>query len=134
MIQFYFLSIFFNLIAGYILISGDESGPLEVRPGLSLNDETLRLIVGILCMVTGVLKLLSSIEGDLPVLGDIIPAVVGFAGGFILVFEYYRGRVGVESDNTESFKQMLVRNKKIVGAAAIVIALLHFLFPKVLLL
>ncbi|MDR2619116.1 MAG: hypothetical protein LBC62_09625 [Treponema sp.] len=134
MIQFYFLSIFFNVLAGYILVSGDESGPLEVRPGLSLNDEAVRLILGILCMVTGVLKLLSSVEGDLPVLGDIIPALVGFAAGFVLVFEYYRGRAGVESGGAESFNLMLVRNKKIVGAAAIITAALHFLFPKVLLL
>jgi hypothetical protein len=85
-------------------------------------------------MATGVLKLLSSVEGDLPVLGDIIPALVGFTAGFVLVFEYYRGRAGSESGNSESISQMLVRNKKIIGAAAIIIAALHFLFPKVLLL
>jgi uncharacterized membrane-anchored protein len=134
MIQFYFLSIFFNALAGYVLISGEDNGPLEIRPGFSLNDETVRLMLGILSMLTGILKLLSSVEGDLPVLGDIIPAVVGFVSGFTLVFEYYRGRTSVEGGSPETINQVLVRNKKIIGLIAIAAAALHFLFPKVLLL
>jgi uncharacterized membrane-anchored protein len=134
MIQFYFLSILFNALTGYVLISDEGSRPLEIRPGFSLGDETVRLVLGILSMVVGVLKLLSSVEGDLPVLGDIIPAVVGFISGFILVLEYYRERARAEDVNPETINQVLVRNKKIIGFAAIITAALHFLFPTVLLL
>ncbi|GHU68230.1 hypothetical protein FACS189447_10710 [Spirochaetia bacterium] len=134
MIQFYFLSIFLNVLTGYILISNDDADPLEIRPGFSLKDETVKLILGILSMVTGVLKLLSAIEGDLPVLGDIIPAVSGFFAGFILLIEYYRYHENKDSEEGENFSLMLIHNKKIVGYIAIAAAILHFLFPKVLLL
>ncbi|AEF80669.1 hypothetical protein [Leadbettera azotonutricia] len=134
MIQFYFLSIFFNVLAGYILISNDDADSLEIRPGFSLKDETVKLVIGILGMVTGILKLLSSVEGDLPVIGDLIPAVVGFFTGFILVIEYYKGHANIGVEEGESFSHVLIRNKKIVGYVAIAVASLHFLFPKVLLL
>jgi hypothetical protein len=134
MIQFYFLSIFFNVLAGYILISNDDADTLEIRPGFSLKDETVKLTLGILGMVTGILKLLSPIEGDLPILGDIIPAVIGFFAGFILVIEYYKGHASIESEDGEGFGQTLIRNKKIIGYVAIAVAALHFQFPTVLLL
>jgi hypothetical protein len=134
MIQFYFLSIFFNVLVGYILITGEEGNSFEIRPGFSLKDETVRLVIGILGMATGILKLLSSVEGDLPVLGDIIPAVVGFGAGFVLVFEYYRGHASLDDEKGESINQALIRNKKIIGIAAMAVAALHFLFPTVLLL
>ena len=142
MVQFYFLSIVLNALAGYILISGDESGVLEFKGGFSLKDETFRLIVGILSVITGLLKLLSVIEGDVPVLGDLVPALAGFLSGFILIFEYYRNRSSLEksvdaeseSEYSERIDRILVRNKKIIGVAALAAAVLHFLFPKVLLL
>jgi hypothetical protein len=134
MIQFYFLSIFFNVLVGYILITGEEGNPLQIRPGFSLRDETARLVVGILAMATGILKLLSSVEGDLPVLGDIIPAVAGFGAGFVLVFEYYRNHASLNDEKGESINQVLVRNKRIIGIIAMAAAALHFLFPTVLLL
>ena len=136
MIQIYFLSIFLNVLAGYILISEDEKNTLEIKPSFFLKDETVRLVLGILSMITGVLKLLSPVEGDLPILGDIIPAAAGFASGFILVFEYYKNRATIikEPEEKAALNVILVRNKKIIGYTAIVVAILHFLFPKVLLL
>jgi purine-cytosine permease-like protein len=134
MIQFYFLSIFFNVLAGYVLVSDDDGGALEIKPGFSLKDETAKLVLGILSMATGVLKLLSSVEGDLPVVGDIIPAVTGFAAGFVLVFEYYKNRRSFDDDGPESVGDLLNKNKKILGFLALISAALHFLFPKVLLL
>lgn len=134
MIQIYFLSIFFNVLAGYTLVSEDDKNALEIRPGFSLKDETTRLILGILSMVTGVLKLLSSVDGDIPILGDLFPAAAGFAAGFILVYSYYRNRntVDQEKENRETFVQILLKNKKIIGFIAIAAAALHFLFPRVL--
>jgi len=135
MLQFYFLSIALNVLAGYILITGDEGGVLEFKSGFSLKDETFRFVVGILSVVTGLLKILSPIEGDVPVVGDLIPAITGLVCGFILIFEYYRNRSSLEaSEHTERVDRILVSNKKIIGVAALVVAVLHFLFPKVLLL
>ena len=135
MLQFYFLSIVLNALSGYILITPDEGGVLEFKKGFSLKDETFKLVVGILSAVIGVLKLLSAVEGDVPVIGDLIPALSGFLCGFILIIEYYRGRSSIAiSEQTEKVNRLLVSNKKIIGVIALIAAALHFLFPKVLLL
>ena len=135
MIQFYFLSIVINALAGYIFIAGDEGGVLEFKSGLSLKDETVRLVLGILSVITGLFKILSPVEGNVPVVGDLIPALVGFVCGFILIFEYYRNRMSVNNpEQSEKIDRILVSNKKIIGIVAIAAAALHFLFPRVLLL
>ncbi|MDR1059440.1 MAG: hypothetical protein LBL43_07805 [Treponema sp.] len=132
MIQLYFLSIFLNAIAGFVLVSGD--GDMEIRTGLSFNNETLRLVLGILSMIVGVLKLLSATEGDIPVLGDLIPALTGFIAGFILIYVYYREHSTLEPEKTAAVTAVLLDHKKIIGFIAMIVGALHFLFPKVLLL
>ena len=143
MVQFYFLSIVLNCLAGYILIQGDENEDLELKGGFSkdqslgsiLKSETFRLVVGILSVVTGLLKILSVTDGDVPVIGDLVPALMGFLTGFILIFEFYRSRSSLEdSEQSEKINRILVSNKRIIGFAALIAAVLHFLFPRVMLL
>jgi uncharacterized membrane protein HdeD (DUF308 family) len=131
MIQIYFLSIFFFLFTGYTLISEDEKEAIEIRPGLSLKDEKVRLILGFLCMICGVLKLLSPI-GDIYILGDLVPAAVGFIAGLILVIQNYRSRSGIAEPKETSFSKILLLNRKIIGFIAIAVAAVHFLLPGVL--
>ena len=134
MLQFYFLSVFFNALAGYLLFFEDDDFP-EFKNGFSFRDKSFKFIVGILCALTGFLKLLSPIEGDVPVVGDLIPAIAGLLCGFILVFEYYRSRSSVEeTEQTEKIGVILVGNRKIIGLAALIAAALHFIFPRLLLL
>jgi hypothetical protein len=128
------LSVFLNALCGYALINSEDQGVLGIKGGFSMSDETVRLVLGILAMVTGLLKLLSSVEGDLPVLGDLIPAIAGFLAGFALIFEYYRSHTTVETEQAERIEGILSRNRKVIGFLAIIAAALHFLFPKVLLL
>ena len=135
MLQFYFLSIVINAIVGYIHLTGDDEGVLELGGRFSLKDETSKLVLGILSVLTGLFKVLSPIEGDLPVLGDLLPAATGILGGFILIFEYYKNRSSLDdSEETEKIGHVLVVNKKIIGVVCLITAVLHFLFPKVLLL
>ena len=132
MVQFYFLSIVLNALAGYILITGDNGGSLEFTSRFSLNDETARLLVGILSILTGFMKLLSPFEGSVPVAGDLVPALTGFLTGLILIFEYYRSRSTLEvAEPIGRIDRILLANKKFVGTAALIAALLHFLFPRV---
>ena len=134
MIQIYFLSIFFNALAGYVLISGDDKEALEIQPGFSLKDETIRLVLGILSMATALLKLLSPVEGQIIILGDLVPVAAGFATGLILLVEYYRTRATLAQEPQEksSLNTLLILNKKIIGYIAIAAAILHFFFPKIL--
>jgi hypothetical protein len=131
MMQIYFLSIFFNILAGYTLISEDDNNAPEIKIGFSFKDETVKLILGILAMAAGVLKLLSPAEGSVLILGDLFPAATGFAAGFILCFEYYQKRktVSEEAEKKAPFVEFLLQNRKIAGFAAIATAILHFIFP-----
>ena len=122
-----------NALAGYILLKGDEESPLIFESGFSLKDETFRLIVGIAATLTGLMKILSPI--DIPVIGDLFPAMAGILAGFILIFEYYRGRTSLDATGkVEKIDRLLVANKKLIGIVGLVAAALHFLFPTVLLL
>ncbi|MDR0623184.1 MAG: hypothetical protein LBG10_02010 [Treponema sp.] len=134
MIQFYFLSILLNGLTGYILgFGGDEhDGSIEASVKPSLNNGTFRLILGILTALTGLLKLLSPTEGDIPVIGDLIPALLGLGAGFILLFGYYRERSTVDSENVNRAAEALFRHKRWMGFVLLGSAILHFLFPKAL--
>jgi len=135
MLQFYFLSIVMNALAGYILFAGGNDSPVVFKSGFSLQNETFRLVVGIASALVGFMKLLSVVEGDVPVIGDIVPALAGILAGFVLIFEHYRSRISMESSSSaEKVDRLLVANKKIIGIAALAAAVLHFLFPRVLLL
>jgi hypothetical protein len=132
--QFYFLSIVLNAASGYTLIGGDGKPGEGGGKGLwfSVAEGSPRLILGVLTALTGLLKVLSSVEGDIPVVGDLAPALAGFAAGFILIFEYYRERSALEPENTEKIGRLLIKNRKLIGFLSIAAAALHFLFPKVL--
>ena len=146
MVQFYFLSILFNVLAGVFLIS-ESSGDTEKgesfpkhsgHPAIPafLKNESLRLILGVLGMLMGLLKILSPFKGDIPVIGDLFPAAAGLVAGFVLVFDFYRNQSVLEEDQTANVNigRFLLNHKKTVGFTAIAAAALHFLLPSVLLL
>jgi hypothetical protein len=136
MVQLYFLSILFTGFSGYLLVTQEkwENSSLEEGMKFSPRNGTFRLILGILTALTGVLKLLSPFQGNLPFLGDLIPAVCGLAGGFTLVFGYYREREGAVTGegSLDKIGGFLLSWRKGIGYALITSALLHFLFPQAL--
>ena len=145
MIQIYFLSVISCLIAGLTLISGEEKDSQEdsvIRLGVFLNilrDKKFRLILGIITMAAGVLKILSPAEGNIIILGDLLPAAAGIVSGFILFIENYSNTKIDKSEDIviEDKKASLdyfLKNKKLVGFATIAAAILHFIFPGVFLL
>ena len=132
MLQFYFLSIFLNVVAGYLLFFWDENISSDENSSFSLQSDTVVLCAGILSVLTGLVKLFSPIGGRLLVIGDFIPAVVGLACGFVLLFGYYQRRTSlVDSEPTQKINGILAGNKRLLGAVALVVAVLHFLFPGV---
>jgi hypothetical protein len=134
MIQFYFLSILFNALTGYILgiEQKEDEDSLGKGIGFSFRNDTFRLVLGILTMATGLLKILSASQGDIPIIGDIIPAIVGFGAGFILIFEYYNTRSALNTEKAEKLALFLDHNKRWLGFIALASAALHFLFPSAL--
>ena len=136
MLQFYFLSILLNFIAGYILFtnktSQTENESLETKS--NFKDKTFKLVIGILCCFTALVKLLTSFPGAVPILGDLIPSVAGILGGGSLLIEYYISQSPTETKLNPKLETIFITNKKYIGILCILSAFLHFLFPKVILL
>lgn len=137
MLQFYFLSILLNAIAGIVILL-DNKESLEPESERSfpsyISDETFRLVLGVLVCVTGFFKLLSPVRGDVPLVGDIVPALTGLFAGAIFLLEFYQTRSTTELSELPVIVQKIFSLSRYIGIAAISSAILHFLFPSVLLL
>lgn len=173
MIQFYFLSILLNLLAGLIFIyavkdslqsdivpsdsddsffhssesddldfdsdqnfsdvkSNPEKSQLKSLALPFLGDKTLQLVVGILSALTGLMKLLSPIQFDVPVVGDLIPALTGLVSGAVLLLDWYQTQSGLELPLPLSIQNVYTNGRKYLGIFCVIAATLHFIFPRVL--
>jgi uncharacterized membrane-anchored protein len=135
MLQFYFLSVLLNALTGFVLLFVDRDDPdavIEGKMPAIMQDETFRLVLGILTCITGFFKLLSAVRGDIPVIGDLIPAFAGLIGGFTLLYDFYKQRSTVDEDTLPPVVKKIVGARKYVGIGCLLAAILHFLFPTVL--
>lgn len=134
MVQFYLLSVLMNTVAGYALLSFDTEPKGTKADGVRefLKDSTIRLVLGLLCFITGFFKLLTVMRGDIPVVGDLLPSLAGMLAGFTMLLEFYRGNSKVTTDTLEKLDSMFITNKRMIGIATMIIGLAHFLFPSVL--
>jgi hypothetical protein len=98
------------------------------------DDKTFRLVLGILTMFVGLMKLLSVVHNDVPIIGDLLPAVAGLLGGFCLLVEFYRQNSTAELKLPDFIQRLFVEDRRYLGILCIVAAILHFVFPDVLLL
>lgn len=158
MVQFYFLSIFFNLVGGASLVLVAMPVKSASIQGLRtfLRDPSVSLVTGILASVIGALKLLTAMRGDIPVVGDFLPAMAGLAVGSTLLLERFRDPEFARSAAADSattgqgddpaaaaaaaeakkglgkVERFLLDHKMAVGLAGMIAAAVHFLFPMVL--
>jgi len=147
MIQLYFLSILCNGLAGYILFAGNDgeepessaddftAGSIEKSMRFSLNTPTFHLVLGILCAVTGILKLLSPTMDGILLIGDLLPSAAGVVSGILLIFGIYRQDISAAPENPGALDRLgigLLRFRRAIGLGLIIVAFLHFLFPQAL--
>lgn len=135
MIQFYFLSIVLNVIAGLIILF-ENSLNEEQNSSLSnfIKNETFRLILGILLCIIGIFKLLSPIYNDFPIIGDLLPALTNILAGMFFLISYFKQVSMSDTDILHPFMQNIIKFSRYIGIMSLVVAVLHFLFPTVLLL
>lgn len=132
MLQFYFLSIVTNLLAGVTLASdylADRSKGFAPYAEL-LGRRSVRTTIGIAAFVVGFLKLLiRSSANDVPVVGDLLPALAGLAMGAALVVGLIRERSGIPDESAGGFERTVMAYRVPLGIAGVVIGVLHFLIP-----
>jgi hypothetical protein len=135
MYQIYFLSLLFNLTAGAVLAFetlSEKTALQKLFVAETIQKVGFRFGLGILTFIVGFLKLLSVTQGDVPVVGDLLPAVSGMVMGFTLILQYYQSRSSVSSQTVDRMDSIFTANKNLIGLIGIIIAVLHFFLPRVL--
>ena len=135
MLQFYLLSVIMNILAGMVLSAGFIDERVSFVSGMKDyfdGKPNAKLTIGVVTFVVGFFKLLSVTRGDVPFVGDLLPAVAGLVMGFALFLDYYKSRSTVSSGFVDTAEKILLNNRNVIGLAGIVIGLLHFLLPRVL--
>jgi hypothetical protein len=135
MVQFYFLSIVTNILAGFTLSIEllERKMPRLAAMDKAFSGKVFRFILGICTLVFGFIKLLTPFNGII-VFGDLIPALSGMIIGVTLIVDYYKSRAAVTSQAVETFDRIFVRRKSVIGIAGMAIGVLHFFLPSVVLL
>lgn len=132
MYQVYFLSVLTNIVAGIALAF--ERMDDRLRLHAVFNPELFRhtgfqLAMGVITFVVGFAKLLSVTDGNVPVVGDLLPALSGMVMGFILVFQYYQERTNIRSTAVDSVDRVFGRNSGTFGMIGIIVGVVHLLVP-----
>jgi len=132
--QTYFLSILSNIVAG-LTLAGDYLG--EKIPFLA-SFKNLRanrpatVTIAVVTAIIGVVKLVVlSPGGHIPVLGDLLPALVGIALGVLLLADAFRHTVESQGESLKKISTAVLTYRVPVGIVGVVVAVLHFLFPGV---
>ncbi|NBF40480.1 MAG: hypothetical protein GVY14_08690 [Spirochaetes bacterium] len=135
MYQIYLLSVLTNVLAGVALSVGGMDEKLHLSSVFNkelMQNDGFRLGLGIVTFVVGFFKLLSVSEGDVPVVGDILPAISGLVLGMILLLQYYRSRSTVSSPFVDTLDNIFGKNSAVFGTVGILLGILHFLLHRVL--
>ena len=159
MLQFYFLAVLLNVMAGLILVyaaeftrgtslatpadgmaddfdAGDaaadeEDGRPFARESF-MNDSLFRLVVGILAVFSGVLLFVSPVQDDAPVVGDLVPALACICGGAALLLEFYANKLSTEIRLPFFLQAVMVTGRRYLGVFCIIAGIVHFIFPRVM--
>lgn len=123
MLQIYFLSIFTNLLVGFLLAC--EKKALEVK---WFEYKNVRLCIGIASFITGIVKMFV-VASNIYFIGDFLPMITGIAGGFTLLLEFYLSKTAVTLKEGSFLQKIFIINKKTIGFVCLAAAGLHFIFP-----
>ncbi len=139
MVQFYFLTILANIIGGLALSAGFVEKRLTGLTGMSEffgSRPGLRVTIGVVAVVTGVLKLLSATRGDVPVVGDLLPSLTGIVVGIALLYERYKEKTTLPPESqaqaAAALDRIVLKNRSILGTWSMIIGIVHFFLPGVL--
>jgi len=137
MSQFYLLSIVSCVLTGLVL-SGDYLGarlPALATFRAWLESRGAALTLGLATAVIGFLKLFIRAPGDsVAVVGDLLPAIAGMATGATLFFEALLRKPATPERPVERYAKAVLTYRIPLGLIGVAVALLHFLFPRAVIL
>ena len=134
--QIYFLVVSTHLVAGLVLSSHflDEKMENFSSTAALLNNNRFKLILGVLSMIAALFTLLKVTPGDVIIVGDLLPAVTGILIGGYLVLSFFYTSLEESRSWMKSYVDIMEDRGHIIGLAAMIIGVLHFLVPTALIL
>ena len=137
MSQFYLLSVVSCVLTGLVL-SGDYLGarvPALATFRAWLESRGAALTLGLATAMIGFLKLFIRAPGDsVAVVGDLLPAIAGMAIGATLFFEALLRKPATPERPVERYAKAVLTYRIPLGLVGVAVALLHFLFPRAVIL
>ena len=135
MMQFYFLSILANILAGLTLTSDYLADKFKAFLPFKdlLAKKNVKTTIGIVAFVVGFLKLLiRSNPTDVRVVGDFLPALAGLAMGAGLILGIIKEGGTVSAEKVDNLEKAVANYRVPLGIGGLVVAVLHFLIPSAL--
>jgi hypothetical protein len=130
MLQFYFLSILTNALAG-ALLSAEYFGRRVARFSWLVShpaSRRLKMGAGAAVLLVGACTLFWPAGGGVAVVGDLIPSITGLVMGVALLFEVFRQDAIFPSETAPARTGLDWR--AMIGIGGLVVALLHFFLPE----
>lgn len=135
MYQVYLLSVITLILAsvalGYdplderIHVSSFFNGAIFKSPGFAFG-------LGVVTFLVGLFQFLSVHPDDTIILGNLVPATAGVVLGGTLMLAYYKEKSTVESGFVDRLDAIFLQNAAGLSYLGLLIAVLHFLFHRVL--
>lgn len=133
MVQIYFLVVLGNFLMGIILAKDFLNKKFDnfTLVYQLLESEIIQVTIGCIGTIVGILALFLRYTGNMIILGDFIPALLSIISGVTLFIEYIAHEEKSDSSMIRFFKKSFLKYRVVLGFAAIIISVLHFIAPSI---
>jgi len=131
MLQVYFLLVVSNIVVGLMLGASFFRDRFSSEFFTAIQNRSVQKSFGLIAVLIGFFGLIAVLPDDLPILGNLLPALSSIIVGLALF-------IGEPSDEivlppwAELAHQFIYHNNGIISIIAIVFGILHFIFPTAL--
>ncbi len=136
--QVYLLTVLTTILTGLALASDFLTQRFERYSEYTdfMENSVYRIILGALTILVGVINLFPNYEGNVAVLGDLLPSLMGIAGGVLLIAGFLskekREEARKAAEIAEKVEQFSKPYLAVVGISSVLIGILHAILPKVI--
>ncbi|OQY34284.1 MAG: hypothetical protein B6241_05300 [Spirochaetaceae bacterium 4572_59] len=135
--QIYFLVVITNILSGLVLSGSFLEEKIEGFSSCNalMQRGKFKLVLGIITVLTALFTLLLKITPeDVIVLGDLLPALTGGIMGSYLIMSFFYGSLEETRSWMKSFVDVMEDRGHIIGIAAVLVGIIHFLVPSAIIL